>query len=81
MRPTQFTPDAAAALLRKQKIATLPELMTVLGTDARRTAFRKLRQLSCLTSYSHCGRYYALNDVAEFDEQGLWSYREVRFSV
>ena len=58
MRPTQFTPDAAAALLRKQKIATLPELMAVLGTDARRTAFRKLRELSCLTSYSHCGRYY-----------------------
>ena len=81
MRPTQFTPDAAAALLRKQKIATLPELMAVLGTDARRTAFRKLRELSCLTSYSHCGRYYTLNDVAAFDEQGLWSYREVWFSV
>jgi hypothetical protein len=81
MRPTQFAPEAAAALLRKQKIATLPELMAVLGTDARRTAFRKLRELSCLTSYSHCGRYYTLNDVAAFDQQGLWSYREVWFSV
>ena len=34
MRPTQFTPDTAAALLRKQKIASLPELMAMLGTDA-----------------------------------------------
>ena len=81
MRPTQFTPDTAAALLRKQKIASLPELMAMLGTDARRTAFRKLRELSCLTSYSHCGRYYTLEDVAEFDERGLWSHRGVWFSM
>ena len=81
MRPTQFTPDTAAALLRKQKIASLPELMAILGTDARRTAFRKLRELSCLTSYSHCGRYYTLEDVAEFDERGLWSHRGVWFSM
>ena len=81
MRPTQYTPDAAATLLRKQKIATLPELMAALGTEARRTAFRKLRELSCRTSYSHCGRYYTLDDVADFDEQGLWSCRDVWFSI
>lgn len=81
MRSTQYTPDAAATLLRKQKIATLPELMAALGTEARRTAFRKLRELSCRTSYSHCGRYYTLDEVADFDEQGLWSCREVWFSI
>lgn len=81
MRPTLYTPDAAAALIRKQKIASLPELMAALGTDARRTAFRKLRELSCHTSYSHCGRYYTLDEVAEFDHLGLWSHREVWFSA
>jgi len=81
MRPTLYAPDAAAALIRKQKIASLPELMAALGTNARRTAFRKLRELSCRTSYSHCGRYYTLDDVAEFDDLGLWSHREVWFSV
>jgi hypothetical protein len=81
MRPTQYPAEAAASLIRKQKIASLPELMAALGTDARRTAFRKLRELSCRTSYSHCGCYYTLDDVAEFDELGLWSHRQVWFSV
>lgn len=81
MRPTLYVPDAAAVLLRKQKIASLPEVMAALGTAARRTAFRKLRELRCRTSYSHCGRYYTLDDVAGFDERGLWSHRDVWFSV
>ena len=81
MRPTLYAPDAAAALIRTQQIASLPELMAALGTDARRTAFRKLRALACRTSYSHCGRYYTLDDVAEFDALGLWSHREVWFSA
>lgn len=81
MRPTLYPPDPARALIRNQKIASLPELMAAIGTDARRTAFRKLRELSCRASYSHCGRYYTLDDVAEFDERGLWSHREVWFSV
>lgn len=81
MRPIQYTCEAAAALIRRRKIASLPELMAVLGTKARRTTFRKLRELSCRTSYSHCGRYYTLDDVAEFDSRGLWSHHEVWFSL
>jgi hypothetical protein len=81
MRPTLYTPDAAAALIRQRKIATLPELMAALGTDARRTAVRKLRAISARASYSHGGRYYTLDQVADFDHLGLWSHRQVWFSV
>lgn len=81
MRPIEFSADAIATLLRKQKIATMPELMAVLGTDAKRTVFRKLRELPYRTSYSHRGRYYTLDEVAEFDARGIWSHREVWFSV
>jgi len=81
MRPTLYTTDVAAALIHKQRIASLPELMTALGTHARRTIFRKLRELSCRTSYSHCGRFYTLDDVAQFDTLGLWSHRQVWFSL
>ena len=81
MRPTDFSAEAIATLLRKQKIARMPKLMGAMGTNARRTVFRKLKELAYRTSYSHCGRYYTLDEVAEFDEQGLWSYREVWFSV
>jgi hypothetical protein len=81
MRPTEFPADAIVALLRKRKIATMPELMAALGTHSRRTVFRKLRELPCRTSYSHRGSYYTLEDVAEFDEAGLWSYQDVWFSA
>ena len=79
MRSSEFSAASIATLLRQQKIATLPELMAALGTDARRTVFRKLKDLSYRTSYSHRGRYYTLDDVAEFDELGLWAYEAVWF--
>jgi hypothetical protein len=55
--------------------------MAVLGTNARRTVFRKLKELPYRTSYSHRGCYYTLDELAHFDELGLWSYRAVWFST
>jgi len=81
MRPTEFSADAITRLLRKQKIATMAELMDALGTRARRTVFRKLGELAYRTSYSHRGRYYTLDEVAQFDERGIWSHDGVWFSV
>jgi len=81
MRPTEYSSESIATLLRKQKIATMPELMAALGTDAKRTTFRKLKEIAYRTSYSHRGRYYTLNDVADFDERGLWAYEKVWFSI
>jgi len=81
MRPREFDTTTMAALLRRQKIATLPELLAALGTDARRTVFRKLKALQYRTSYSHRGRYYTLDDLAEFDQRGLWVYKDVCFSI
>ena len=81
MRPIEFSADVIAERLRVQKIATLPELMRALGSNARRTVFRKLTELAYRTSYSHRGRYYTLDEVAQFDAQGLWACRDVWFSV
>lgn len=81
MRPTQFSAASITELLRRQKVATLPELMEALGTGARRTVFRKLGELAYRTSYSHRGSYYTLDDVARYDERGLWTYDDVWFSV
>ena len=81
MRPTAFSADTILALLRKQTIATLPEVIAALGPRAsRRTAFRKLKDLDARTSYSHRGGYYTLDALADFDEHGLWSFAGVRFS-
>ena len=80
MRPTEFSVDTIIALLRKQTIASLSEVMAALGTRAKRTAFRKLKDLAARTSYSHRGSYYTLNELVVFDELGLWAFAGVRFS-
>ena len=45
------------------------------------TVFRKLAQLTYLTSYSHRGKYYALQSSCQFDAGGLWSHRGIWFST
>lgn len=80
MRTETYKPEALKILLKEEKIASLPQLKTVLGTNAERTVFRKLQQLSYRTSYSHRGQYYTLDEIAEFDERGLWFYQSVCFS-
>ena len=81
MRHAEFNSKSLASMLRKRKIATMAELMAALGSGCRRTVFRKLRELEYRTSYSHRGRFYALDEVADFDERGLWTHRDVHFSV
>ena len=68
------------AFLRQHKIATLDELKEELGTAVNSTVFRKLAELSSRTSYSHRGKYYTLDEIARFDQLGLWSFRSVFFS-
>ena len=81
MRPEIFDADLLFKCLKKRKIASMGELKEVLGTRVDKTVARKLKKLSCLTSYSHRGKYYALKDVATFDENGLWIYHSVCFSM
>ena len=75
-----YSADALRTLLRKRKTAALDELKKALGTDVNMTVFRKLAELSYRTSYSHSGRYYTLDEVAQFDDLGLWSHRSIWFS-
>ncbi len=45
----------------------------------RPPAFRKLKELVCYSSYSHRGSYYTLDEIANFDERGLWQCRSIYF--
>jgi hypothetical protein len=80
MRSESFHAEDLAKALRRSKIATMPELKQALGTPVDVTVFRKLKQLAYRTSYSHRGRYYTLDETAQFDQNGLWSFRSVWFS-
>lgn len=80
MRPTLFSADVLRRFLRKNRIATLPQLKQLLGTEADITVFRKLKELAYRTSYSHRGSFYTLDELVTFDERGLWSFNSACFS-
>jgi hypothetical protein len=80
MRPDRYHAENLKTLLRQQKIATMGELKDALGTTSDATVFRKLGELEYHSSYSHRGRYYTLEELARFDEMGLWAFRAVYFS-
>ncbi len=80
MMTQRYPTEALSKLLRKRKIATMADLKKALGTDADATVFRKLKLVSACSSYSHRGRYYTLGNIPQFDEWGLWTFRDVHFS-
>lgn len=45
-----------------------------------RSLYRDLSRLGYLSSFTHKGSYYTLLGIPEFDEWGLWFYRDVGFS-
>ena len=70
---------SALSTFEQQKIITLPELASLLHGSSRSTQ-RRLKQWQALCSYNKNGRFYTLPDIARFDRNGLWEYKEVRFS-
>ena len=78
--PVRYHAEKLRELILSKRIATIEELKEALGTDTDLTVLRKLKELDYHTSYSHRGRYYTLEEIARFDELGLWSFDMVRFS-
>ena len=81
MRTVVFCTELLKSFLVEHKIATLPDLKEALGTNVDMTVFRKLRELTYRTSYSHRGKYYTLDEIACFNDRGLWFFRAAGFSV
>src|SRR3989304_959737 len=80
MRTPQFDADTLLPLFRRRRIVTMQEMKTALGTAVERTVFRKLQEFPYHSSYSHRGKFYTLDALAEFDERGLWTCRGAHFS-
>jgi hypothetical protein len=80
MNVVRYPTDRLVSLLHDQKVATMPQLKCALGTTVTFTVLRKLSPLSYRSSYSHSGTYYTLDAIAQYDELGLWSYRDIHFS-
>jgi hypothetical protein len=58
----------------------LAELMELLQCS-RSTAQRRLKLWGCHTSYNHNGAYYALPEIVEFDQHGIWRCKSACFSM
>jgi hypothetical protein len=80
MRPEEYNTSKVIALLEKERILTTDRIAVALGRPSRTTVFRKLAALGTRASYSHQGRYQTLDRIAEYDDNGLWSFRGVHFS-
>ncbi len=80
MSREQSSTSKVRLFLERQKVATLPDLREVLGTTGTMTVFRRLKVLGYVSSYSHRGSCYTLQDIPDFDERGLWSHHAVWFS-
>ncbi|MCY4227508.1 MAG: hypothetical protein OXF20_07425 [Gammaproteobacteria bacterium] len=80
MKTDAFTADPIIRLMHEQTVASLPQIVEALGSPSHRTVTRKIVQAGCRSSYSHCGRYYTLDELADYDRHGLWNYRGMRFS-
>ncbi|MCD4747148.1 MAG: hypothetical protein K8R58_12700, partial [Bacteroidales bacterium] len=63
------------------KIATLEQVKKKLNANIDKTVQRYLKELCFFTSYSHKGKYYTHQRIADFDENGLWTYKGVHFSI
>lgn len=76
-----YDSNAVVEYLDKVKIATLPQIKTVLNNPTSMTLFRILKQFSYHSSCTHNGKFYTLSRIADFDVDGLWRYQSVLFSV
>jgi hypothetical protein len=65
---------------RQQKIMTIDQLIHLFQCSAI-TVRRRLKKWGTFTSINQNGRYYTLPQIPDFDDNGLWRYESVLFSM
>ena len=79
MRPSIYSSDDIIQSFYRNKVLTKKQLQDLWGCSTM-TGWRILRHHGYMVSYNFRDKYYTLNDIAEFDDHGTWSYRNIRFS-
>jgi len=80
MSKKNMTRRKLESFITSRKIVTFQEISEHLNTTVRITIIRRLKELPYISSYSHKGKYYTLDTVAKFSDEGLWCYNSVYFS-
>lgn len=79
MRPIKFTPQEVVDRIKELKVVKIEHLAEYFRCSIR-TLFNKLERNMYYTSYNLNGQYITLKETPTFDENGIWEYRQVRFS-
>lgn len=72
--------DTLRELFLKKKVLTIKEVICAIQTTTGVTAYKYMKKLGYLSSYSHAGKYYTLSNIPEFNEDGLWFFGDIGFS-
>ena len=75
------SPEVLRELFASKTVVDLADIRKALGGVSSMTAFRHLQQVPYRRSYNYNGRYYALRDATQYDRFGLWSCRDIHFSI
>ena len=59
---------------------TIDQLLNRLNCS-RSTVLRRMKEHGYYSSYNHCGRFFTIEEVADFDSRGLWVWKAARFST
>lgn len=79
MPTSQFTLNEVIKSFARRRVLSKAELLQEHGCSSM-TLWRLLRQAGYFTSYNYNAKYYTLATIPEFDDHGLWSYQDIRFS-
>jgi hypothetical protein len=79
MRTPQFTFEDVLKSFTFKKVLSKAELLQACGCSSM-TAWRRLHKEGYFTSYNYNAKYYTLAGIPQFDDHGLWAYRDIRFS-
>lgn len=79
MRHAQFSANDLVRSFARKPVLSKAELLQQHHCSSA-TLWRLLRQLGYCTSYNYNAGFYTLASIPRFDDWGLWSYHDIRFS-
>ena len=67
-------------LFKENMVMTIDHLKQATG-QPRESILRDMKSIGYYSSYNGRGKYYTLDSIPEFDDLGLWKYRNAYFSI
>lgn len=64
----------------KKGVLEIHDVISTVNATSRMTAYRYLKKLDYLSSYTHARQFYTLKNIPAFDKDGLWYFGDIGFS-